>query len=70
MTTTELIESLIDDGMRGYRLKYSVSKCPKFDKEIYVLAWRAGSFGARDHISLKAVLATFIIQHNIVDNPQ
>jgi len=62
----DLIRQIIDDGQRNYRLRELISYCPKFEDPIYINAWKAGYYSARDKISLDVALITFISEINKV----
>jgi hypothetical protein len=57
---TEDICEFLDAGRRAYRLRRSVRECPNFDNAVYVRAWKAGYYSARDRVSLEAAVQTFL----------
>ena len=56
-----LIEGIIDDGQRNYRLR-NESSCPKFANPLLIKAWKFGYKSAINKLSLKEALDQFINQ--------
>jgi len=55
----KLIEGIIDDGQRNYRLR-NESSCPKFANPLLIKAWKFGYKSAINKLSLKEALEQFI----------
>ena len=56
----KLIEGIIDDGQRNYRLRNEISSCPKFANPLLIKAWKFGYKSAINKLSLKEALDQFI----------